>query len=85
MNFTNKVMTVKAERGGPRRSIPLARRKEDRNMCPIIQGDVPGGSIDKNVNYKRTEGVGARKYLRENYYHRIKCSATNSLAALTRK
>ena len=78
-------MTVKAKRGGPRRSIPLARRKEDRNMCPIIQGDVPGGSIDKNVNYKRTEGVGARKYLRENYYHRIKCSATNSLAALTRK
>ena len=54
-------------------------------MCPIIQGDIPGGSIDKDVNYKRTEGVGARKYLRENYYHRIKCSAANSLAALTRK
>ena len=54
-------------------------------MRPIIQGDVPGGSIDKDVNCKRTEGVGARKYLRENYYHRIKCSAANSLAALTRK
>ena len=78
-------MTVKVERGGPRRSIPLARRKEDRNMCPTIQGDIPGGSIDKDVNYKRTEGVGARKYLRENCYHRIECSAANSLAALTRK
>ena len=78
-------MTVKAERDGPRRSIPLARRKENRNMCPIIQGDVPGGSIDKDVTYKRTEGVGARKYLRENYYYSIEYSAANSLAALTRK
>ena len=25
--------------------------------------------------------MGARKYLRESYYHRIECSATNFLAA----
>ena len=26
--------------------------------------------------------MGAKKYLNESYYHRIKCSATNFLAAL---
>ena len=26
--------------------------------------------------------MGAKKYLRESYYHRIKCSATNFLTAL---
>jgi len=25
-------------------------------VCPIIQGDVPGGSIDKDMHYERTEG-----------------------------
>ena len=78
-------MIVKAGRGGPRRNIPSARRNEDQNVCPIIQGGVPGGSIDKDIHYDRTKGVGARKYLRESYCHRIKCSAVNSLAALLRK
>ena len=49
-------MTVKARRGGPRRNIPSTRRNGDRNVCPIIQGDVPRGSIDKDMHYERTEG-----------------------------
>ena len=78
-------MTVKAGRGGPRRNISSVRRNKDQNVCPIIQGDVPGGSIYKDMDYERTEGVGARKYLRENCNHRIEYSTANSLTALMRK
>ena len=78
-------MTVKAGKGGLRRNIPSARWNEDKNVCPIIQGDVLGGSIDKDMYYERIEGVGARKYLRESCCHRIECSVANSLAALIRK
>ena len=46
-------MTVKAGRGGPRRNIPSAKRSEDQNMCPIIQGDVLGSSIDNDMHYER--------------------------------
>ena len=54
-------------------------------MCPIIQGDVPRGSIDKDMHYEHTKGVGARKYLMESCCHHIECSTTNSLAALMTK
>ena len=33
------------------------------------------------MRYKRTREVGDQKYLRESCYHRIECSAANSLAA----
>ena len=68
-----------------RRNIPSANRGEDQNVCPIIQGDVPGSSIDKDVHYERTRGMGAKKYLTESCYHRIECSVANSLAMLIRK
>ena len=54
-------------------------------MCPIIQGDVPGSSIDKDVHYEHTGGMGAKKYLRESCYHRIEYSVANSLVVLMRK
>ena len=74
-------MTVKGGEGGPMRNIPSAKRSIDQNVCPIIQDDVPGSSIDKDMHYERTGQVGAKKYLREICYHRIDCSVTNSLAA----
>ena len=78
-------MTVKTGRGGSRRNIPSARQNEDQNVCPIIQGDVPKGSIDKDMHNECIKGVGARKYLRENCCYRNECSTTNSLAALMKK
>ena len=78
-------MTVKAGRGGPRRNISSVRQNKDQNVCPIIQGDVSGGSIYKDMDYVHTERVGARKYLRENCNHRIEYSTANSLTALMRK
>ena len=46
----------------PRRNIPSAKQGEDQNVCPVIQGDVLGSSIDKDVRYERTRGMGAKKY-----------------------
>ena len=41
--------------------------------------------LRRSSEEKHQEGIGqreAKNYLRENCYHRIKCSVTNSLAAL---
>ena len=64
-----------------RRNIHLAKRNEGRDVPPVIQGDVPGGSINKDMLYERTGRMGARKYLRKSYCHRIECFAANFLAA----
>ena len=55
------------------------------NVYPIVQGDLPGNSIDKDVHYEHTREMGAQKYLRKRYYHHIECSIANSLVALMRK
>ena len=78
-------MTVKAGGGGPWRNIPSAKRSEDQSVCAIIHGNVPGSSIDKDMHYECTRGMGARKYIRESYYHCIECSVDNSLTALMMK
>ena len=49
-------------------------------MCSVIQSDVPGNSIDKDMHYEHIGQMGAGKYLRENCYHRIEYSAPNQLA-----
>ena len=54
-------------------------------MRSVIQSDVPGSSIDKDMHCERTGQMGAKKYLGESYYHRIKCFVTNSMTALMRK
>ena len=78
-------MTVKARGGGPKRNIPLAKQSKYQNVCPIIEGDITGSSIDKDVHYERIGGMKVRKYLRESCYHRIECSVVNSLGALMMK
>ena len=75
-------MTVEAGKGCPRRNIPSAKRNEDQDVPPDIQGDVPEVSIDKYMHYGSTGRMGARKYLRKGCYHHIKCSTTNFLAVL---
>ena len=79
-------MTVKAERGKlRRRSIPSTKRSINQRMCSVIQSDVSGSSIDKDMHCERIGQKGVEKYLRESCYHRINCSAANSLVALMRK
>ena len=55
------------------------------NVYPIVQGDLPGNSTDRDVHYEHTREMGAQKYLRKRYYHHIECSIANSLVALMRK
>ena len=54
-------------------------------MFSIVQGDVPGSSIDEDMLCERIGQMGVGKYLRESCYYCIKCSAANSLATLMRK
>ena len=74
-------MIVKSRRGCPRRNIPSTKRNKDQYVSPVIQGDIPGGSIDKNMHYEHTRRMGARKYLRKSYCHRIERFVTNFLTA----
>ena len=53
---------------------------KNQDVSPVIQGEVLGGSIDKDLHYEHTRRMGARKYLRKSCYHRIECSAANFLA-----
>ena len=78
-------MNEKAEEGKPRRSISSAKQSRRQKVCSIIQGDIPGNSIDKDIRYERTRQMGGGKYLRKSCYHCIECSAANSLTALMRK
>ena len=43
-----------ARRGCLRRNIPSAKRNGDQNMPPVIQGDVPGDFIGKDMHYEGT-------------------------------
>ena len=45
------------------------------------QSDPPRSSNDRNVLHEHTRRKETQKYLRENCYHRIKCTATTFLAA----
>ena len=54
-------------------------------MCYVVQGDVLGSSIDKDMLCERRGQMGVEKYLRESCYHRIECFAADSLTPLMRK
>jgi len=71
-----------AKEGGPRRDASSAKQGKGQKVQFAIQGDVLGVSIDKDT---RHGSMGAMKYVKESYYHRIKCSVANSLATFMRK
>ena len=75
-------MTIEVGRDCPRRNIPSAECDEDQDVPPVIQGDIPRGSINKDMHHERTGRMRARKYLRKSYCHCIKCSAANFPVAL---
>ena len=63
----------------------MAKRNRGQKECLVIPGDLLGNSSDNDIRYERIGQLGGGKYLRESCYHRIECSAANSLAALMRK
>ena len=70
------------QKGGSRRNASLAEQSRGQKVWSAIQSNILGDSIDKDIHH---ESIGQRegmKYLRESYYHRIECSAPNSLTTL---
>ena len=71
--------------GGLRRNVTSTKQSRGWKIWSAIKSNILVLPMDKD---KYQEGTGQRKatkYLRKSYYHHIKCSATNSLAALMRK
>ena len=80
------IPSAKQSRGGRSRwSIPSVKQSRDRKVCSIIQSDISGNSIDKDMHCERTGQMRVGKYLRESCYHNIECSIANSLVALMKK
>ena len=52
-------MAIKAGRGKPRRSITLAKQRRGQKVSSIIQNDIPGSSVDKNMYCERTRRRGS--------------------------
>ena len=59
----------------------LGHDKHSSNLYSNNQGDLLGSSSDKDVHHKRIRMRGTQKYLRENCYHRIECTAATFLTA----
>ena len=78
-------MVIKVRKSGQGRNASSAGQSQGQKVWFDIKSNVLDNSIDED---KYEEGTGQRKamkYLRESCYHRIKCSAANSLTALMRK
>ena len=52
-------MAIKAGRGKPRRSITLAKQRRGQKVSTIIQNDIPGSSVDKDMHCERTGQSGS--------------------------
>ena len=78
-------MGENAEEGKLRRCISSAKRNKGQKECLVIQGDHPGNSNDNVIRHECTGQLRGGKCIRESCYHRIECSAANSLTALMRK
>jgi len=62
--------------------LPQLSKAEVRRRGLPSKSNVPGDFIGKDIYHESTRQRKVMKYLRESCYHRIKYSATNSLATL---
>ena len=56
-----------------------AKHRLDKDLND--QSNLRGSSSDKDMYHKRTRMMRIQKYLRESYYHRIKCNVVTFLSA----
>ena len=78
-------MLMRVKKSDPRRNASSVEQSRDHKVWSDIKSNVLDNSTDEDKYQKGTGQREAMKYLRENCYHRIKCFAANSLAALMRK
>ena len=71
-----------AQEGDPRRNVSLAEQSRRPKVWSAIQGNIPGGSIDRDAHHECTGQMRTMKYLRESCYHCIECFVANSLSTL---
>ena len=74
-------MTVKVGRGRQMRSISSAKRRRGQKESSIIQSEIPKVLLIRICTVNVQDKMKTEKYLRKSCYHRIECSAANSLAA----
>ena len=63
------------------KEIPLEYGQHSSSLCPNNWRDLPRSSKDEDVSYEHRRRKETQKYLRTNYYHRIKCTVTTFLTA----
>ena len=73
------------QEGSPRRNASSVEQSQGQKVRFAIKSNVSNNSTSDDKYQERIGQREAMKYLRENCYHRIECSAANSLAALMRK
>ena len=78
-------MLMRVKKSDPRRNASSVEQSQNHKVWSDIKSNVLDNSTDEDKYQKGTGQREAMKYLRESCYHRIKCSAANSLAALMRK
>ena len=59
----------------------LGYDKYNSNMYSNDQSDLPRSSSDRDIHHEHTRRRRTQKYLKENCYHCIKCTAATFLAA----
>ena len=65
-------MTVKVGRDKTRKSISSAKQGRGQKVSSIIQSDIPGSSVDKDIcTVNVRDKVGVEKYLRKSYYYHL--------------
>ena len=52
-------MAVKARRGKPKRSISSAKQRIGHKVSSIIQSNILGNSVDKDIHYEGTRQSGS--------------------------
>ena len=73
---------MRVQKGGPRMNAFSAEQSGGQTVWFTIQSNILRDSVDKDTHHESTRKKEVMKYLKESCYHRIECSAANSLAAL---
>ena len=58
------VLVIMAQEGGPRMNVSLANQSRGPKGWSVVQGNVPGNSVDIDKHYRNIGQGGVLKYLR---------------------
>ena len=76
------ILVMKVWEGSSRRNASSAKQSRCHKVWPAIKSKTSNNSTGKDKHQEETGQRECEKYLGKNCYHYIKCSTTDSLAAL---